>query len=73
MINPIVAGWMNYSGRFYRSRLYALLYRINNYLMGWARMKFKRLKSYKRFRKWWTGLIDREPGLFKHWVWVRGF
>jgi len=73
MINPIVAGWMNYYGRFYRSRLYALLYRINNYLMRWARMKFRRLKSYKRFRRWWTGLIVREPGLFKHWVWVRGF
>jgi RNA-directed DNA polymerase len=30
-INPIVAGWMNYYGRFYRSQLYPLLQRINTY------------------------------------------
>lgn len=73
MINPIVAGWMNYYGRFYRSRLYPLLHRINTYLMRWARMKFRRLKSFKRFQKWWAGLIQREPGLFTHWAWVREF
>ena len=28
-INPIVRGWMNYYGRFYRSELYGLLQRIN--------------------------------------------
>ncbi|WP_207946719.1 group II intron maturase-specific domain-containing protein [Actinomadura sp. 7K507] len=28
-LNPIVAGWMNYYGRFYRSELYPLLRRIN--------------------------------------------
>jgi RNA-directed DNA polymerase len=31
-INPIVAGWMQYYGRFYRSALYPLLMRINAYL-----------------------------------------
>jgi hypothetical protein len=35
-INPIVAGWMNYYGRFYRSQLYPLLHRINTYLMRWG-------------------------------------
>ena len=29
--------------------------------VGWQ--NYKRLRGYKRFRKWWTGLIDREPGL----------
>ena len=36
-INPIVRGWMNYYGRFYRSALYPLLKRINAYLVRWAR------------------------------------
>jgi hypothetical protein len=31
-INPILAGWMHYYGRFYRSALYPLLMRINAYL-----------------------------------------
>jgi RNA-directed DNA polymerase len=72
-INPIVSGWMTYFGRFYRSQLYPFLRRVNTYLMRWARKKYKRLRGYKRFRAWWSGLIDREPGLFKHWAWVREF
>jgi len=73
MINPVVVGWMNYHGRFYRSRLTPLLQRINTYLMRWAGKKYKRLRSYRRFQKWWFGLIDREPELFQHWRWVHTF
>lgn len=72
-INPIVAGWMNYYGRFYRSKLYPLLQRINTYLMRWAGQKYRRLRSYKRFTKWWFGVVDRVPELFAHWRWVRTF
>lgn len=71
-INPIVAGWMNYYGRFYRSQMYPLLQRINTYLMRWAGNKYKRLRSYKRFTAWWSGILDRDPGLFAHWAWTRG-
>ena len=72
-INPIVAGWMQYYGRFNRSRLYPLLRRINTYLMRWAGRKYKRLRSYKRFRRWWSGILDRDPELFAHWTWARSF
>jgi len=72
-INPIVAGWMNYFGRFYRSQLYPILQRINTCLMRWAGKKYKRLRPYKRFKVWWSGVLDREPGLFTHWAWVRTF
>lgn len=72
-INPIVSGWMTYYGRFYRSQLYPFLRRINTYLMRWARKKYKRLRGYKRLRAWWTGLIQRAAGLFKHWAWDREF
>jgi RNA-directed DNA polymerase len=72
-INPIVAGWMNYYGRFYRSQMIPLLQRVNTYLMRWAGRKFKRLRSYKRFKRWWFGVVDRDPELFTHWRWVRTF
>jgi RNA-directed DNA polymerase len=72
-INPIVAGWMQYYGRFYRSQLFLLLRRVNTYLMRWARKKYRRLRSWKRFKAWWTGLLDRDPGLFAHWKWERGY
>lgn len=70
-INPIVAGWMTYYGRFYRSRLYRLLRRINTYLMRWARQKYRRLRSFKAAAAWWRGLVEREPTLFRHWAWMR--
>ncbi|HEX5348682.1 MAG TPA: group II intron reverse transcriptase/maturase [Pseudonocardiaceae bacterium] len=72
-LNPVVRGWMNYYGRFRRSALFPLLQRINTYLMRWAGRKYKRLQSYKRFKTWWFGILDRDPDLFAHWRWVRTF
>jgi RNA-directed DNA polymerase len=72
-LNPIVAGWMRYYGRFYRSALHPLLQRVSTYLRRWAGKKYKRLRTRKRFKRWWTGLIQRQPGLFAHWPWVRAF
>jgi len=70
-LNPIVAGWINYYGRFYRSALYPLLRRVNAYLRRWAGRKYKRLRTDKRYRKWPAGLLERQPGLFIHWRVVR--
>lgn len=72
-INPIVAGWMNYYGRFYRSQLYPLLRRINTYLRRWAGRKYRRLRSYNRVKKWWAEVTERDRDLFAHWAWVRMF
>lgn len=72
-INPIVAGWINYYGRFYRSQLYPLLQRINTYLMRWAGRKYKRLRGYRRLQAWWCRIVRHDPALFAHWKWVRTF
>jgi RNA-directed DNA polymerase len=68
--NPRVRGWMQYYGAFYRSALYPLLARINTYLVRWLRYKYKRLKTLKRTRQSWDGIIVRFPRLFAHWQWV---
>jgi RNA-directed DNA polymerase len=70
-INPIVAGWINYYGRFGRSELYPLLQRINTYLMRWAARKYKRLRAWNRRKQWWLTMIDRDPKLFAHWALAR--
>jgi RNA-directed DNA polymerase len=70
-LNPIVAGWMNYYGRYYRSALNPLFLRLSFYLRRWAGNKYKRLRTYKRFKRWWHGLALREPVLFAHWRQVR--
>ena len=72
-LNPIVRGWMNYYGEFNRFEMYSLLQRINTYLMRWARKKYKRLRTWKRFKSWWRGLTEREPELFAHWAWMRAY
>jgi RNA-directed DNA polymerase len=72
-INPVVRGWMTYYGRFYRTALNGLLQRINSYLVRWAKRKYKRLRSFKKVRKWWEGLTARQPRLFAHWAWVTDF
>jgi RNA-directed DNA polymerase len=72
-LNPIIAGWMHYYGRYCPSAVYPLLRRISFYLRRWAGNKYKRLRTYKRFKQWWTGLMKREPGLFAHWQWVRAY
>jgi RNA-directed DNA polymerase len=71
-LNPIVSGWMNYYGRYYRTVMDPLLRRVNTYLRRWAGNKYRRrLRAYRRFWRWWNGLLEREPGLFAHWKWVR--
>ena len=70
-LNPIVAGWMNYYGRFYRSAMAPLLQRVNSYLRRWAGKKYRKLRTLRRFKLWWTGLIARQPALFAQWTWIR--
>ena len=69
-INPIVRGWMQYYGAFYRSALYPLLARINAYLMRWLRKKYKRLRGRKKAQEAWNQAVKLRPRFFAHWVWV---
>ena len=64
---------MTYYGRFYRTGLHGLLRRINTYLVRWARRKFRRLPAFKRAKRWWYGLLRRQPALFAHWAWMPEF
>ena len=72
-INPVVRGWMTYYGRYYRTALDSLLRRINNYLMRWAQRKYKRLRPFRKARRWWHELTARQPRMFAHWVWMNEF
>jgi group II intron reverse transcriptase/maturase len=72
-LNPIVSGWMNYYGRFYRSQLYPLLRRINVYLVRWMRKKYKRLRTFTRANAAWRRTTRQYPRYFAHWQWVPEF
>jgi len=45
MFNPVIRGWINYYGQFYKSALYSVLRHMNRALIHWARRKFKRLRA----------------------------
>jgi RNA-directed DNA polymerase len=67
-INVTVQGWINYYGRFYRSELVRLLRRLNDYLVRWARWKYKRLRGHPaKARRFLAEVNRREPDLFAHW------
>ena len=67
-INPIVRGWIDYYGFFYKSRLIALLKRIDEYLARWAMRKYKRLRGRPHTaRRFVAHVARRQPALFVHW------
>lgn len=68
LTNPVVRGWMNYYGRFYRSKLVQVLRHLNEALAAWARRKFKRFRRRERASIHWLGRIARrQPNLFALW------
>ena len=67
-LNPMINGWFNYYGRYYRSALYRLSHHVNKALVRWARCKFKPLRRHKtRAMKFLEGISKQNPYLFAHW------
>ncbi len=68
LINPSVRGWMNYYGRFYRSKLVKVLRHLNQALAAWAQRKYKRFRRRERAAMHWLGSIARrDKSLFVLW------
>lgn len=67
-INPIVRGWVQYYGKFFKSSLYAPLRQLEQSLNSWARRKYKTLKRKKTKAGRFLGAIAKgNPMLFAHW------
>ena len=68
MFSPVIRGWINYYGKFYKSALYSTLRQLNRTLVRWAMRKFKKLKRHRRRAEYWLGNVARrQPQLFPHW------
>lgn len=68
LTNPVVQGWMNYYGRYYRSKCVLALRHLNEALAAWARRKYKRFHRRERAAMHWLGgIARRDPGLFVLW------
>ena len=69
LINRVVAGWINYYGRFYPSQLvHFLSARINAHLVSWACRKYKHLHRWKaKARRRLALIASTTPDMFAHW------
>lgn len=68
MFNPVIRGWINYYGKFYKSELYKVLRHMNKALIQWARRKYKKLaRGRKKAENWLGRLAINIPKLFVHW------
>ena len=68
MYNPIIRGWINYYGSYYKSALYRVFYPLSRSLIRWAMRKYKKLRLHVQRAAYWLGRIaKREPNLFAHW------
>jgi RNA-directed DNA polymerase len=68
MWNPVIRGWIQYYGRFYRSALSSVFRHLNGLLVRWAMRKYKRFRRHRRRAEHWLGQVARrEPRLFAHW------
>jgi len=66
--NPVIRGWVNYYGSFYKSELYPVFWHLDRALVRWVRQKYKKLNSHQRRAINWLGKVARrEPKLFVHW------
>jgi len=68
-INPVLRGWINYYGKFYKSKLKSFMHIVNVKLASWARRKYKNLRaSEMKAIRWLYGVTVRQPNLFVHWA-----
>jgi RNA-directed DNA polymerase len=68
LANPSVRGWMNYYGRFYRSKCVQVLQQLNEALAAWVRRKFKRFRRRERASMLWLRRIaKRDPAFMVLW------
>jgi len=68
MKNPIIAGWVNYYGKFGRTEFLKVMNYLNKTIARWAKKKFKGLKVGKgRSIYWLADVAQKNRTLFYHW------
>lgn len=66
--NPVLKGWANYYGRFYKTALAPLWRSVNNHLLHWLMWKHKWLRRRKgKARKAFEQMAQSKTCAFIHW------
>jgi RNA-directed DNA polymerase len=68
-VQPVLAGWVRYYGRFHPSALRRALATLDDFLVRWAKRKYRRLRGHHGQTWAWLHRVQtREPLLFAHWT-----
>ena len=68
-LNPVIRGWINYYGKFYKAKLKNFMHMINIKIANWARRKYKNLRpSEMKAIRWLHGISQINSNLFAHWT-----
>jgi hypothetical protein len=68
LYNPVIQGWSQYYGSFYRTAMLGIFQHIDRALERWARRKYKALHRRKRrISQWLDKMRTVVPRLFHHW------
>jgi RNA-directed DNA polymerase len=68
MYNPVLIGWWQYYGFFYKSAMTVVFNQFNKILVKWAKKKYKRFhRSKTQASKWLTKMGRYNRNLFIHW------
>jgi RNA-directed DNA polymerase len=71
-VNPVLRGWIEYYGSYFRSTLYRVMAHFDEHLSQWAMKKYKSLKRRHHWASSWVrGVALRQPKLFAHWAAVQ--
>jgi group II intron reverse transcriptase/maturase len=65
-VNPKVAGWINYYGKFNKHELWNTLNQLNRRIIKWWKKKYKITSIYKAVEQL-KALEKQSPKLFAHW------
>jgi RNA-directed DNA polymerase len=66
--NPILRGWWQYYGYFYKSAITVIFNQLNRMLTKWAMKKYRTLRHSKtQASKWLTKIARGKRELFFHW------
>lgn len=63
-----VRGWINYYGQIERSVLKSVLFHLDKLLSKWAYCKYRKIRSRGAASRWLSGVQERQPGMFAHWL-----
>jgi RNA-directed DNA polymerase len=67
LFNPILRGWVQYYGQYYKSALSPTFRVLDRILVRWAMRKYQKLKGHQRRATHGLGRIaQRQPRLLMH-------